>query len=167
MKTSPRPISVVLYGWLVAGTMDIAAAITYYPLTAHVRVIRILQSIASGVLGARAFQGGLRTAVLGLALHYLIAFIWTVVFFVAVRLMRPLLRHLIVTGAAYGVLVWAVMNVIVLPLSNVRHAPFNPSAAIVAAALLILCVGMPLAGIIGRHERARPGDAMAARAAAP
>lgn len=167
MTTTARPISVVLLGWLVAGTLDITAAITYYPLTANVSAIRILQGIASGVLGPRAFQGGYRTAALGLALHYLIAFIWTAVFFVALRLFKAFLRNLIATGVAYGVLVWAVMNLVVLPLSNVRHAPFNPSAALVAAAFLICCIGLPLAGIIGRHERARRADSAALRAMAP
>lgn len=165
MKTTARPMSVVLVGWLVAGTMDITAAVTYYPLTADVRAIRILQGIASGVLGPRAFQGGLRTAGLGLALHYLIALIWTIVFFVAVRVFKPLLRNLIATGVAYGVLVWAVMTQIVLPLSNVRHTPFNLPAAIVAAVLVILCIGLPLAGIIGRYERARRAGAAGARVA--
>lgn len=166
MKTTARPMAVVLVGWLVAGTMDITAAVTYYPLTANVRPIRILQGIASGVLGPRAFQGGLETAGLGLALHYLIALIWTIVFLVAVRVFKPLLRNLIATGVAYGLLVWAVMTQIVLPLSNVRHTPFNLAAAIVAAVLVILCIGLPLAGIIGRYERARRASAAGARVAA-
>lgn len=150
-----RDASVVLLAWMVAGTMDITAALTYYPLTANVEVVRILQGIASGVLGPRAFAGGPSTALLGLALHYLIAFIWTMVFFVAVRTFKPLLKNLMLTGMAYGIVVWAVMNLIVLPVSNVRHAPFNPSAAAIAAVILILCIGLPLAGIVGRHERSR------------
>jgi hypothetical protein len=56
---------------------------------------------------------------------------------------------------AYGVLVWAVMNLVVLPLSRVRRGPFQPGQAAVAVAILILCIGLPLAGIVGRHERAR------------
>jgi hypothetical protein len=53
--------TVVLFAWLVAGTLDITATVTYYPLTAGVRAERILQGIASGPLGTRAFDGGAGT----------------------------------------------------------------------------------------------------------
>jgi hypothetical protein len=150
-----RDVTVAFVAWLVAGTMDITAALTYYPLTAGVRAVRLLQGIASGVLGPRAFDGGLRTAALGLTFHYGIALVWTLVFFVAARRSRALLKNLFLSGMAYGVLVWAVMNLVVLPLSRVRRGPFQPGQAVVAAMILILCVGLPLAGIVGRHERAR------------
>jgi len=42
--------------------------------------IRIFQS-ASGLLGRAAFSGGLRTAILGGALHYFIAFMIVVPYF--------------------------------------------------------------------------------------
>jgi hypothetical protein len=153
LKAKRSDLTVVLFAWLVAGTMDITAAVTYYPLTAGVRVVRLLQNIASGVLGARAFEGGLWTAALGLACHYLIAFVWTVLFFFAARRFKVLLKNVRLTGLAYGVVVWAVMNLIVLPLSRVRRGPFDPAHAIIAAAILVVCIGLPLAGIIGRHER--------------
>ncbi|HEY3886238.1 MAG TPA: hypothetical protein VGL62_13565 [Vicinamibacterales bacterium] len=144
----------VLFAWLVAGTLDITAAITYYPLTAGVRVERLLQGIASGVLGAAAFDGGVRTALLGLALHYLIALIWTVIFFFAARRFPALVRHLAVAAIAYGAVVWTGMTLVVLPLSRVRRGPFNVAQAIIAAVILMICIGLPFAGIVGRHVRA-------------
>jgi hypothetical protein len=137
----------------VAGTLDITAAVTYYPMTAGVRPERILQGIASGVLGSRAFAGGAGAAVLGLLFHYLIALIWTVLFFLAAERFKALTRHAILIGLAYGVVVWAVMNLIVLPLSNVRRGPFNPVQAAIAALILIFCIGLPIVGIIGKHVR--------------
>lgn len=154
-ETKRNDLTVVLVAWLVAGTLDITAAVTYYPLTTGVRVVRLLQGIASGALGARAFAGGWRTAALGLAFHYVIALFWTVFFFFAGQRFRALLRNVLVTGLAYGVVVWAVMNLMVLPLSRVRRGPFNPVQATIAAIILMLCVGLPIAGIIGRHVRAR------------
>jgi hypothetical protein len=148
-------VTVALFAWLVAGTLDITAALTYYPLTAGAHVVRILQGIASGVLGPRAFDGGLRTAAVGLALHYVIALIWTLLFVLAARRFRGLLNNLWLTGMAYGVAVWAVMNLVVLPLSRVRRGPFHPGRAVIAALILILCIGLPIAGIVGRYERTR------------
>ena len=148
---------IVLLAWVVAGSMDITAALTYYPLTTGVRPTRILHGIASGLLGPGAFQGGFRTAALGLALHYLIAFVWTVVFFLAAREFKGLTTNRFLVGMVYGVVVWIVMNLIVLPLSNARRAPFNLTQAAIGAVILMFCIGLPIATIVGRHQ-ARAGD---------
>ncbi len=61
-RSDPTPRSFFL-AWLVAGTLDITAAVTYYPLTASVRAERILQGIASGLLGTGAFDGSAGTRI--------------------------------------------------------------------------------------------------------
>lgn len=143
----------VLIAWFVAGTLDITTAILYYVGLSGARAERLLQGIASGLLGARAFDGGAATALLGLALHYLIALIWTLVFFVAFRALGALRRRLILIGIVYGLIVWLVMNLVVLPLSNVSRGPFQPRAAAIAAIILIFCIGLPMSLVIGRHLR--------------
>ena len=140
------------FAWLLAGTMDITAACTYYPLTSGVSPITLLQGIASGWLGPAAFSGGLRTAALGVVSHYLIALIWTVCFFAAARTFRPLTRHRVLVGLGYGGVVWLVMNLVVLPLSNVRHRPLQLRPSIVGAIILMLCIGLPIAMIVGRRS---------------
>jgi hypothetical protein len=55
---------------------------------------------------------------------------------------------------AYGIVVWFVMNMIVLPLSNVRQGPFNLFQAIVGAVILMFCIGLPIAMIVGRSHEA-------------
>ena len=75
---------------------------------------------------------------------------------VAFRAAPLLRRHLVVAGIVYGLIVWLVMNLVVLPLSNVRHVPIQPRAAAIAAIILVLCVGLPLSLVIGnavKHER--------------
>lgn len=138
---------------VAGGTLDITAAILYYVGPSDTAAARLLQGIASGVLGARAFDGGAATALLGLALHYVIALIWTLVLFVAFRTFGALRRRLVTTGIVYGLIVWSVMNLVVLPLSNVRRAPLQPRPAAVAAIILVLCVGLPLSLVIGRGLR--------------
>lgn len=153
--TARRTTATVLFAWLLAGTLDITTAILYYVGPSSVRAARLLQGIASGVLGARAFDGGATTALLGLAVHYLIALIWTLVFLVAFRPLTWLQRHLVLTGIAYGLIVWFVMNLVVLPMSNVRHQPFQPRAAGIAAIILVLCIGLPISLVIGRELRGK------------
>jgi len=148
-----RTALVVVIAWLLAGTLDITTAVFYYVGPSTARATRLLQGIASGLIGARAFEGGAATAWAGLALHYLIALIWTLGFFLACRTLGALRRRLVLTGIAYGIIVWFVMNLVVLPLSNVSRGPFEPRAAAIAATILILCVGLPISLVIGRHLR--------------
>jgi hypothetical protein len=55
---------------LLAGVLDITAAfVTWDPQ--GVPPVRILQGIASGLLGPQAFKEGVQTALLGGALHFL------------------------------------------------------------------------------------------------
>jgi uncharacterized membrane protein YagU involved in acid resistance len=161
MPTTTRVASVqsrgavrtILFAWIVAGTLDVTTAVTYYPLTANVTPRQILQGIASGILGAQAFQGGNATAALGLGLHYLIAFIWTIVFYVLASRIRPLTRRPLIVGPLYGTFVWLAMNLIVLPMSHVAHRPLRLQPSIIGAVILMICIGTPMAVIIGRHLR--------------
>ena len=161
MAKTQRTTITILLAWLLAGTLDITAAFVYYVGASATGAERLLQGIASGVLGAAAFTGGAATAVLGLLLHYLIALIWTVVLFAAFRVVTPLRRHFVATGIAYGVVVWLAMNLIVLPLSNVRQAPIRVGPAIIAAVILVLCIGLPISLVLAwplRDSRAASSD---------
>jgi hypothetical protein len=143
-------IRTIVAAWLAAGTLDISAAVVYYPLTSGVRVMSLLQGIAAGVLGTGAAQGGVATAAVGLAFHYAIAFIWTVLFYAVARRVTAILRHVFPTGMLYGVFVWLVMNLIVVPLSNARHAPFTVRSVVTGAVILMFCVGLPIVAIVKR-----------------
>jgi hypothetical protein len=152
----PRPLRTILLGGLIAGALDITAAITQWALRG-VQPTRILQGIASGLLGHAALEGGTATAALGLALHFFIATTWTAVFYVASRRLGFLTRAPWITGPLYGVFVWAFMAFVVLPLSAVTRRPFNPSMALIQVAIHIVCVGLPIAWTIRRSEGAHPG----------
>ncbi len=103
-------------GTLAVGVLDILDAFIFFGLRGA-KPIGILQSIASGVLGRAAYQGGMRTAMLGLFLHFVIAFGVVAVYLVATRIIPALNRRPVVYGVIYGVAVYAVMNLIVIPMS--------------------------------------------------
>ncbi len=146
-----RAFVTIVFAWLVAGTLDITAASLYYPLAFRFRLILLYQNIASGVLGDKAFSGGAMTAALGLAFHFAIALVWTIVFFLIYPRILARLRNVFAVAVTYGILVWFVMNLIVLPLSRVNHAPFYFGRELIAASFLVLCIGLPLSFIIGRY----------------
>lgn len=139
------PAKAILIGGLVAGTCDISAACIQYYALRGVGPVRIFQSVASGLLGADAFTGGAPTAALGLGLHYVIAFVWTVLFVLAGRRFSLLRGKPLVVGAAYGVVVFLVMHFVVLPLSAVPKRPINPAMALIQVGIHIICIGWPIA----------------------
>jgi hypothetical protein len=116
--------------------------------------VRVLHSIASGVLGADAYRGGARTAALGVALHFVIAFGAAAVYYAASRRLRFLVRRPVVSGLLYGVAVYLFMNLVVLPLSAI---PFKVSyaPAVFATGLVVhmLCVGLPIALAVRRFSK--------------
>src|SRR5512146_3270726 len=94
---NPRPLTAILAAGLLCGVMDICAALlTWMPRGASARII--LQGIASGLLGPSAFHGGAATAVLGLFLHFFIAFSWATVFYLASRKLAFLTRRPFLSG---------------------------------------------------------------------
>jgi hypothetical protein len=108
----------LLYGTLVVGTLDALDAVVIFFLFAGAQPIRIFQSIAAGLIGRpAATAGGLRTALLGAALHYFIAFGIVATFFIAARYIRILRRAPVVSGLLYGIAAYVVMNAVVVPLS--------------------------------------------------
>jgi hypothetical protein len=131
---------------LFAGTCDIVFATGFSYLRRGVPPSRVLQFVASGALGAQAFQGGTATAALGLALHYLNALIITAVFFAAAAVRPALVRRPLIVGAAYGAAVFWVMNFIVIPFSRIGPRPTRPAVVVVPELLVhMFLIGYPIA----------------------
>ena len=134
--------AIVLAG-LIAGTLDITAAILFYGPRVPVR---ILQSVATGVLGRAAFSGGASTAVLGLGLHFLIATGAAAVYYLASRRIALLREQPLLAGPLYGIAVYLFMNRVVIPLSAARPQPLT----LKMAAIHVACVGLPIALAVRR-----------------
>jgi hypothetical protein len=143
----------IFWGGLIAGALDICAAFLYAWLRAGVGPIRVLHSVASGLLGPEAFQSGAKTAVLGLALHFLIATIWTTVFYFASRQLLFLIERPVLFGLLYGIVVYVFMNFVVVPLSNVAPRQATISGRVINMLIIMFCIGLPIALIVRRFSR--------------
>lgn len=142
----------ILIAWLIVGTLDITSATIHYLLNGNKNPVNILVYISSGIFGADAFKiGPPSMAILGLALHYLIAFIWTYIFFTAYPRMPFLTKNRVLTGIGYGIFVWTMMNQIVVKLSNTPKGPFNLTNAIINAGILCVAIGIPLSFMAYRY----------------
>lgn len=152
MKKS-KAFRAILYGGLLAGTMDLTAALVVTALQ-NGNYTRMLQSIASGALGAGSFRGGTATAALGVLAHFTIAFIWTIVFYLASRKIKFLTSRPVISGVIYGAAVYFLMYYVVVPLSA---APFKMPQTIETTVknllIHIVCVGLPIALITRRFAK--------------
>ena len=101
-----RALTFVLAGGVVAGTLDITYACTFWAVKRGVPAQRIMQSVAAGLLGEASFTGGQATAALGLALHYFIAISMAVAYYLVSRRWPLLWQRPVACGAAYGLLLY-------------------------------------------------------------
>ena len=143
----------IFLGGLVAGTLDLTAACVYAWLRSGVRPVRVFHSVASGLLGADAFTGGAKTAILGVALHFLIATSAAAVFYLVSRKWLFLIERPFLAGLLYGIPVYVFMNFIVLPLSQIGFRPQLISVRLVNLVILMVCIGLPIALIVRRYAR--------------
>lgn len=137
----------ILWGGLIAGAIDITYACVFSYLRRGVPPGQILQSVASGALGRAAFEGGTPAAALGLAFHFLIALIWATIYYLASRRLTVLARAPYVCGVVYGLLIFAAMNYVVIPLSAAPFGAPPPSSPAFSVGLLVhmLGIGLPIA----------------------
>jgi uncharacterized membrane protein YagU involved in acid resistance len=127
------------------GTLDLLAASIQFYLKTNKGPALVFKFIASGLFGKEAFTEGNIMIVYGILFHYVIAFIFTLLFFWVCENFPALMHFRILTGVLYGVFTWVVMNLIVLPLSKVNTGSFNLVNSIIGMLILIMCMGIPLA----------------------
>lgn len=145
-----RAVRAIAITGLIVASMDITSSIII-TLARGGSIMRLMQFIASGLLGKQAFQGSLSIAALGLALHFLIAFGLVTVFYFASSRLAFLRRHLVPSGIIYGLIVFAFMNLIVLPLS--ASAPRHSlSGDLIQIAIHMFVIGLPTSLLLRRFS---------------
>jgi hypothetical protein len=161
--TNPRAraIDTIPLGGLLIGLFDLIFAFTFYGFILNVPLLRIFQTVAGGVLGRpRSYAGGVRTFLLGILLHFVVATCIATVYYLATLVLPVLLRHPVVSGLIYGVVAYFGMKYIVTPLSALAARGTLPRLPILLTELIghALLVGLPVALVAHRSARANTGD---------
>jgi hypothetical protein len=133
-------VETVLFGGLTAGLLDAFDAI----IVSGGHATRVFQTVASGLLGSRAFEGGNFSAALGVGLHFSIALSAAAVYLGMSRRAPLLIRRPVASGVGFGLGVWAFMNFVVLPLSQAPGDGHMPTFAVLTNQLLIHAFGFGL-----------------------
>ena len=154
---APKLLQPILIGGIIAGVLDIAYAFIFSYVRSGRTPIFVLQSVASGALGRSAFQGGTKTAALGLGFHFLIATIAAAVYVFASRVLPFMRSHWISSGIVYGLCVYAVMNCIVLRVSAIHATtwPWSYPKSVLIGGLLIhiFGIGLPIALVNRKYSK--------------
>ncbi len=128
---------------VLAGIPDIfaAAALVRQPPS------RILQLIASGLLGKASYEGGRTTAALGLALQVAMSFVIALVYNLAVAQSALIRDNPLMFGALYGIVVYVVMNFVVVPLSRSHPKPRWVPRSVIAM-LIVMAIYAEIISLI-------------------
>jgi hypothetical protein len=134
----------VFYGGLVIAIADGIFFSTFWSLRG-VSPLRILQTIAAGLIGREAsYTGGAATMALGAGLHLFIAVMFVLVYAAVGRRVPALLRRPFVFGPPYGLVVFLLMSYVVVPLSRLGPPtkPEDTSWLIGSIAFHVIVVGL-------------------------
>ncbi len=148
-----RACLAILWGGLACGVGDITQAMVAWGIQSGAKPVRILQSVAAGLIGRNAaFQGGMKTAALGAALHFFIAFTVAAVYYTASRWIPFMTQYAVLSGLLYGEMVFLFMYFVVMPIA-IGWPTFTLATYITGPIGHPLLVGLPVALIVRRYSR--------------
>lgn len=131
----------VIIAWLIAGTADALAAIF---ILAKGHAAAVFKYVASGAYGKEAFSGGDAMVIRGVCFHYFIALSFTVFYFLIYPYISLFRKSLVTSAVIYGLFTWAVMSLVVVPMTLIQAKPFNPASALLNAVILMFTIGLPV-----------------------
>ena len=121
--SSSRLLRAGLLTAVIDGLFSSVLSVAFY----HSTVTRLFQGVASTLLGKQALDGGIATALIGVAMHFGVAFGWSAVF-LALASASPGIRRVLASrygalevASVYGPSIWLVMSCVVIPL--LAHRP--------------------------------------------
>ena len=145
-------LKTIIKAGIITGALDGLAAALMFSIPSGKDPMIVFRFIASGVFGKEAFAGGVPMALWGGLFHFIIATGWTVLFFLAYPRIALLSKNKIATAIFYGIFVWLMMNLVVVPLSNVTMVGTKEVSGIIkGVVVLILCIGLPNTWIISKY----------------
>lgn len=142
----------ILWAGLICGVLDGISAIAITLLFGG-KVIRTFQGIAGGVLGAKAFQNGMSAALLGVALHFVVAVGAAAVYYLASRYIPFLIERALAAGVLYGIAVHLFMQFAAIPLSAIGPRPLVWRNFVAVLIAHVVVVGPSIALTVRRYSR--------------
>lgn len=147
----PNAFKPIFWAGLTCGILDGLAVSIFFYAWLKLSPGQVMQFIASGIYGPAAFAGGTPMVWAGIAIHFFISFVLAAIYFYAYPKLSLLHTSPVLSGLLYGLGIWLIMNLLVIPASNIQRGPFDPAAALISIVWHMLFVGLPIALIIKKH----------------
>ena len=138
-------VAAIFWGAVVSGTLDAIDGSAYFYVVRHANPLEVLQFIASGWFGEKAFTMGLFGSLIGMVSHYGIAIVLAAIYVLAAMALPYLKKHWIALGLTYGAAVFLTMNFVVLPQTNVVDWGVTTIYIIHGLISHAILVGLPIA----------------------
>lgn len=153
MNSAGKFIRAVLLTALVAGILDLTIGVLgyYIMVTGHLPdnipayFKNVLRYIASAAFGkAEGNESTMELA--GLFFHFFIAISFTWFYFLIFPSIRLFHRSIIASTVIYGLFVWAMMNMVIVPISALKTQAIPPDLkkALYQAIVLMICIALPV-----------------------
>ena len=138
----------------MAGALDLASAFLTFGWG-------VPKAIAGGLLGPSATQGGAGIWILGAALHFFITIVAAAIYYGASRKLTFLRTNPVVCGLFFGIAVFLVMTLVVLPLSALHSkGPYTLPGLIQGVLAHMFLVGLPISLGVWRFSRGTGGSGL-------
>lgn len=147
-----KAVRTIIRAGLIAGVLDALAAMTMVLIRGGKDPLLVWKFVASGVFGKEALARGTVMIIWGLAFHFFIALSFAALFYLIYPQLRRFIGSPVAMGLLYGILVWVIMNLLVLPVSRVTTQPFEFSRVVIGASILMVCIGLPIALIVSKSQ---------------
>jgi hypothetical protein len=145
-----KALKTILISGLIAGTLDCISAVVFL---GKMDFSGVWKYVASGYFGNDAFAGGNEMVFYGLLFHFTIALFWAVTYYLIFSRITFFSSNLIIGGLFYGIIIWLIMNLIVLPFTQIPKSSFTAISVIKNMVILMLCVGLPISLITNRRNK--------------
>jgi uncharacterized membrane protein YagU involved in acid resistance len=156
MRSLPRGTTSTVLRAGVAGwfLIDLWLVITHGLIFHDATVLEVSQWDASNAMGRAAFFGGVPTALLGLAMHFVVSIAWAALYVTAALRYRVLRERPVLAGFAFGLIVMGVMKYLIVPLGHAHQGAFNPAQYANQILAHTVAFGIPVALIVAARLRA-------------
>ncbi len=147
-------IAVITKASIISGALDATAGVVVYWIFKGLNPLQVLQYIASGIFGPSVINGSFLYVLIGLVLHFIIAFGFTYAYYLVFPFIQSFAKNTYINGLLYGAFIWVFMNYLVLPNSNIPHAP-KDFVSVLELIWHSVLVGLPIALIIEKELKTK------------
>lgn len=157
-RTAVSQVRSIIIAGLVIAIVNGLDQTVFAVMTQQATPVTIFQFIASALLGLAAFSGGYVTALLGILIHLVVAFVVAGVFILAASRIAFPRRFVFPSAMVYGAAV-SIISGLLLPFTAAPKLPVTTLGVVHSLIADAVFVGLPLAIIVWRNARVSKASA--------